>query len=148
MRCSARKRRRLRRRAVAVRHGAANGDVWRSPGSVGIVYARGEGGARSVGFGRGSCSGACLAWSLAVWARLVRVVQGLATLAAGTGSGGGRWAASQTCWLGLLLLLACCPLWGDMGLLGCSPLMGMASSQGASVGLIFLDDLLRCVRAD
>src|SRR3954466_844027 len=82
-----------------------------------------------------------------VWACLARVVQGLATLAAGTGSGGGRWAASQTCWLGLLLLLACCPLWGDMGLLGCSPLMGMASSQGASVGLIFLDDLRRCVSA-
>src|SRR3954467_7639114 len=52
-RCSARQRRRLRRRAVAVRHGAANGDVWRSPGSVVIVYALGEGGARFVGFGRG-----------------------------------------------------------------------------------------------
>src|SRR3954465_2935200 len=83
-----------------------------------------------------------------VWACLVRVVQGLAMLAARTGSGGGRWAASQTCWLGLLLLLACCPHWGDMGVLGCSPLMAMASSQGASVGLIFLDDLLRCVRAN
>src|SRR3954465_14689437 len=53
-RCSARQRRRLRWRAVAVRHGAANGDVWRSPGPVGIVYARSEGGARSVGV--------CRAW--------------------------------------------------------------------------------------
>ena len=53
-----------------------------------------------------------------VWARLVRVVQGLATLEAGTGSGGGRWATSQTCWLGLLLLLACCRLWGGNGALG------------------------------
>src|SRR3954471_20881589 len=104
MRRSARQRRRLRRRAVAVRHGAVavrHEDVWRSPGSVGIVYARGEGGARSVGFGRGWCSGAHSAWSLAVWARFVRVVQGLARLAAGTVSG--WWTASQTCWLGLLL---------------------------------------------
>src|SRR3954465_13272343 len=54
---SARQRRRLRWRAVDVRHGAANGDVWRSPGSVVIMYARSEGGARSVGFGRGRRSG-------------------------------------------------------------------------------------------
>ena len=129
MRRSARQRRRLLRRAVAVHHGAANEDVWWSPGSVGIVYARGKGGARSVGFGRGWRSGARSAWSLAVWARSVRVVQGLATLAAGTVSGGGQWVASQTCWLGLLLLLACCRLWGGKGVLGCSPLMAMASSQ-------------------
>ena len=71
-RCSARQRRRLRRRAVAVRHGAANGDVWRSPGSVVIVCARGEGGARSVGDGRGWRSGARSAWSgrgLCAWSR-------------------------------------------------------------------------------
>src|SRR3954466_11901535 len=43
-RCSARQRRRSRRRAVAVWRGALNGDVWRSPGSVVIVCARGEGG--------------------------------------------------------------------------------------------------------
>jgi hypothetical protein len=60
---SALQRRRLRRRAMAVRHGAANGDVWRSPGSVVIVCARGEGGARSVGGGRGWRSGARSAWS-------------------------------------------------------------------------------------
>src|SRR4051812_10085296 len=114
-RCSARQRRRLRRRVVAMGHGAANGDFWWSPGSVGIVYARGEGSARSVGFGRGWCSGARSAWSPAGWALFVRVVQGLATLAAGTVSGGGRWAASQTCWLSLLLLLACCRLWGGKG---------------------------------
>src|SRR3954468_1455140 len=48
-RCSARPRRRLRRRAVAVRHGAANEDVWRSPGSVAIVYARSKGGALVYG---------------------------------------------------------------------------------------------------
>ena len=129
-RCSARQRRRLRRRAVAVRHGAANGDVWRSPGSVGIVYARGEGGARSVGDGRGWRSGARSAWSLARLAWFVRVVQGLATLAAGTWSGGGRWAASQTRLARLVLPLACCPQWGDIGVLGCSPLMTMASSRG------------------
>src|SRR3954465_9926467 len=84
---SARQRRRLRRRAVAVRHGAANGDVWRSPGSVVIVYARGEGGARSVGMCRGRRSGACSAWLLASWARSVRVVQGLATFKRWTWSG-------------------------------------------------------------
>ena len=53
-----------------------------------------------------------------VWAWLVRVVQGLATLAAGTGSGGGRWAASQTRLARLVLPLACCPHWGDMVRLG------------------------------
>jgi hypothetical protein len=65
-----------------------------------------------------------------VWACLVRVVQGLATLAAGTGSGGGRWAASQTRLARLVLPLACCRLWGGIEVLGCSPLMAMASSQG------------------
>ena len=93
-RCSARQRRRLRRRAVAVRHGAVNGDVWRSPGSVVIMYASGEGGARSVGVGRGWRSSACSAWLLAGWARSVHVVQGLARFGRWTGSGGGRWAAS------------------------------------------------------
>src|SRR4051794_15265921 len=106
MRCSARQRRRPRRRAVAVRHGAANEDVWWSPGSVGIVYARGEGGTRSVSAGRGWRSGARSAWLLARLAWFVHVVQGLATLAAGTVSGGGWWAASQTCWLGFLFFLA------------------------------------------
>src|SRR4051812_47109953 len=71
-RCSARQRLRLRRRAVAVWHGAVNGDVWRSPGSVVIVYERDEGGTRSVDAGRGWRSGACSAWSgrdLCVWSR-------------------------------------------------------------------------------
>ena len=92
--CSARQKRRLRRRAVAVRHGAANEYVWWSPGLMVIVCARGKGGARSVGAGRGWRSGARSAWLLAVWARSVRVFQGLAMLAAGTVGGGGRWAAS------------------------------------------------------
>ena len=38
--------------------------------------------------------GGALAHAWHVWARLVRVVQGLAMLAAGTVSDGGRWAAS------------------------------------------------------
>ena len=50
------------------------GDVWRSLGSVGFVYARGEGGVRSVGVGRAWSSSACSAWLLASWARSVRVV--------------------------------------------------------------------------
>src|SRR3954469_14959278 len=109
VRCSVRPRRRLRRRAVATGHGATNGDVWRSPGSVVIVYARGEGGARSVGVCRGRRSGACSAWLLASWARSVHVVQGLARFERWTGSGGGVLACSHTCWLGLFILLACCP---------------------------------------
>ena len=48
----------------------------------------------------------------------MRVVQGLATLVAGTVSGGGRWAASQTRLARLVLPLAFCPHWGDMGALG------------------------------
>ena len=129
MRRFARQMRRLRRRAVAVRHEAANEDVWWYPRSVGIVYACGEGGARSVGAGRGWRSGARSAWLLARLAWFVRVVQGLATLAAGTVSGGGWWAASQTRLARLNLLLACCLHWDGMGVLGCSPLMAMPSLQ-------------------
>src|SRR4051812_5602332 len=125
MRCSTRQRWRLRRRAGDVRHGATNGDVWRSPGSVVIMYAHCEGGTWSVGAYRGRRSGACLAWWLASWVRSVRVVQGLATFERWTGSGGGVLACSQTCCLGLFLLLACCPHWGDMVSFGCSPLMAL-----------------------
>ena len=48
-----------------MRHGAANGDVWRSPGTVVIVYARREGGARSVGV--------CQAWLMG---RMLGMVDG------------------------------------------------------------------------
>ncbi len=79
-----------------------------------------------MGYGRGAAcarvSGTAL-WRVpgmvqTHWARLVRVVQGLATLAVGTVSGGGRWASSQTRLARLVLPLACCPHWVDMGALG------------------------------
>ena len=62
--------------------------------------------------------GALSAWLQRRLARSVRVVQGLASLAAGTGSGGGVLACSQTCWLGLVLLLARCRHVGGKGALG------------------------------
>ena len=68
-------------------------------------------------FERGA-RGVLSAWLLARLAWFVRVVQWLATFERGTGSGGGVLAYSQTCWLGLFLLLACCLHWGDMCALG------------------------------
>ena len=62
--------------------------------------------------------GALSAWLLASLAWSVRVVQGLASLAAGTGSGGGVLACSQTRLARLVLLVACCRLWGGNGSLG------------------------------
>src|SRR3954466_3936983 len=62
--------------------------------------------------------GALSAWLQSGLAWSVCVVQGLASLAAGTGSGGGVLACSQTRLARLVLLVACCPHWGDNGALG------------------------------
>ena len=129
-RCSARQRRRLRRRAVAVWHGAANGDVWRSPGSVVIVCARGEGGARSVGFSRAWRSFACSARLTEERARRSWVLWSMSSRQGWSRGGGEPWVISQTRLARLVLPLACCRLWGGIEVLGCSPLMAMASSQG------------------
>ena len=94
---------------------AANERVCGVVGMVVIKYARGEGSARSVGMCRGRRSSACSAWLLASWARSMRVVQGLARFEQWTGSGGGVLACSQTCWLGLVLLLARCRHVGGKG---------------------------------
>src|SRR3954466_1182455 len=59
--------------------------------------------------------GALSAWLLESLAWSVRVVQGLGRFERWTGSGGGVLACSQTCWLGLVLLLACCRHGGDKG---------------------------------
>src|SRR3954465_5823060 len=65
-------------------------------------------------------------WLLARLAWFVRVVQWLATLERWTGSGGGMLACSQTCWLGLFLLLACCRHGGDKGAFGLLTIDGNA----------------------
>ena len=73
---------------------AANGRVCGVAGVVVIARARGEGGARSVGVCRGWRTGALSACSQRGMAWLGRVVQWLALLEAGTGSGGGVLASS------------------------------------------------------
>ena len=62
--------------------------------------------------------GALSAWLLASLAWFVRVVQGLTRFERWTGSGGEVLACSQTCWLGLVLLLARCRHVGGKGALG------------------------------
>ncbi len=55
--------------------------------------ARGEGGARSVGADRGWCTGVLSARTQRSLAWVGRVVQEMAVLGLGTGSGGGQWSA-------------------------------------------------------
>jgi hypothetical protein len=97
---------------------AANERVCGVAGVLAIMRARGEGGARSVGVCRGWRSGAFSAWSQRRLAWPGRVVQWLALLAAGTGSGGGVLASSLTRLARLVLLVACCRPWGGNGSLG------------------------------
>ena len=96
----------------------ANEHVWRDAGVLVITHASGEGGARSVGAGRGWRTGALSARTHRGLAWSCRVVQGLAVLGARTGSGGGVLASSQTRLARLVLLVACCRPWGGNGALG------------------------------
>src|SRR4051812_12365579 len=126
MRRSARERRRLQRRAVATGHGRCNGHVWSVPGVVATVYASGEGGARSVGFGRAWRSATCLARVVEARARRSWVLCSTSSRQGWSRGGGEAWVISQTRLARLVPLLACCLHWGGMGGFGCSPLMTFA----------------------
>ena len=82
------------------------------------MLASGEGGTQSAGACRGCCSRALSAWRRGIGHDDSRVVQWLVGHWRWTGGGDGRWSLSQTRWLVLVLLLACCRQWGGKVRLG------------------------------
>ena len=129
VRCSAQDWRCSRWRTGATGRATLNGDVWELAGVMAGVCTHGEGKAWCVRDGRLWRSGVLSAWHRESGRGGFLVVHGLPAIECWIGGGGGQWPASQTCWLGLLLILACCRHGGDMGVLGYSPLMAMPSLQ-------------------